>query len=274
MRNICFLILSLCLYLICCTKENSLYPYNNTLSQYYVPISYSTLEIQSKCPDNMVYISGDYCSNLEEICLNWLDKPYCIKHDPETKKCLEYSDPMRCGEFKYPTKCIGKTKHLEFCIDKYEFPNSYGEKPKLQITWYQAKDLCESIGKRLCLDYEWTQACRGNNNLPYPYGYKRDATACRIDLPWQNPDTHSFEELDKTVSSGVMLKCVSEYGVYDLVGNADELCKSSGGTPYQSVLKGGHPHGVRNRCTPTTTGHNETFSYYVTGTRCCKDLSK
>lgn len=207
----------------------------------------------SVCPNDMVQVTGDYCPNLEEVCLNWID-------------------PLRCQEFKKPTVCHGKTRHMNFCIDTYEYPNQFGQKPKLQNTWYQAKAQCEAQNKRLCVDNEWTQACRGTENLPYPYGYTRDATACRIDLPWQDPTTHTFEQLDKTVPAGSMPACVSPYGAYDMTGNGDEWALSSGGTPYISVLKGGHPHGVRNRCTPSTIAHGPNFSFYDTGFRCCKDI--
>lgn len=258
----------MCVLVLNHSPKNNLVLPPQTLSTEY---EYTDTSItNSICPDNMIHVSGDYCANLQEICLRWLDAPLCLKKEED--KCVEWSTPMRCAEFKKPTVCQGLIQHLDFCIDKFEAPNRAGKKPTLQVTWYQAKANCESQGKRLCLDKEWTQACRGPNNYPYPYGYVRDANACRIDLPWQDPATHTFEQLDKTVPSGSMPLCVSEYGVYDMTGNADEFCKSSGGTMYQSVLKGGHPHGVRNRCTNTTTGHNESFSYYVTGYRCCKNV--
>ncbi len=235
------------------------------------PIARSANNIKtSPCSIDMVYVSGDYCPNLTEVCLKWLDAPLCSKLN-ENHRCIKWDEPMRCGEFRKPTVCAARTNHLNFCIDKYEYPNQFGQKPRLRTTWYQAKATCEAKGKRLCVDKEWTQACRGPDNLPYPYGYKRDAMACRIDLPWQDPATHTFEQLDKTVPSGSMPACVSEYGVYDMTGNADEWAVSSGGTPYVSVFKGGHPHGVRNRCSPRTEGHGPTFSYYDTGFRCCKD---
>ena len=139
----------------------------------------------------------------------------------------------------------------------------------MQNTWFQAKAKCEIQGKRLCKDYEWTQACRGPENKPYPYGYKRDSSKCRIDLiQTKNIRTATFEELDKTVVSGEM-DCTSDYGVRDMTGNADEWTVSSGGTPYQSVLQGGHPYSVRNRCSVRTESHNEFFSFYDTGFRCC-----
>jgi hypothetical protein len=240
-----------------------------------MPVAHASLPLQpvssEPCPADMVHVEGEYCANLEEVCLKWLDKPLCLKHDAK-KQCVEYSTPMRCAEFKKPTICKGKTQHMNFCINKYEAQNKFGEKPELQVSWYQAKEKCEVLGKRLCIDNEWTQACRGPNNNPYPYGYVRDDTACRIDLPWQDPTTHTFEQLDKSLPSGTMSRCVSDYGMFDSTGNCDEWTVSSGNSPYISVLKGGHPHGVRNRCTPKTEGHGPTFVFYDTSYRCCKDI--
>lgn len=255
------------LFLACTNQEISTEPVAQNL--------HTALIMQagvSQCPPNMNLIEGDFCHNLEEVCLKWIDDPVCNEWSEDKKICLKMGEPLKCAEFKYPTKCQGKITHLKFCIDVFEYPNQEGIKPKLQNTWYQAKNLCEKENKRLCFENEWTQACRGKDNLPYPYGYKRDATACLIDLPWQDPTTHTFEELDKTVPAGSMSKCISPYGVYDMTGNGDEWTVSSGGTTYVSVLKGGHPHGVRNRCTPHTTAHGPNFSFYDTGFRCCKDV--
>ena len=55
-------------------------------------------------------------------------------------------------------------------------------------TWYEAQDACQAQGKRLCGDSEWTLACEGQERLPYPYGYDRDAEACNIDKP--HPDVN------------------------------------------------------------------------------------
>jgi hypothetical protein len=280
MRKVVVPIFVFCIFASCCTGQNieiSSQVKDSTpvmFEKYDEPSASATVieDAPTICPKDMVNVVGDYCFNLEEICLEWLDKPLCTKTDPKTKECISQSTSMRCGEFKFPTVCKSKTKHMNFCIDRYEYPNQLGVKPKLQNTWYQAKSLCEAQGKRLCVDNEWTQACRGPDNRPYPYGYKRDATACRIDLPWQDPTTHTFEELDKTVPAGSMPACISAYGAYDMTGNGDEWCQSSGGSPYISVLKGGHPHGVRNRCSPRTDGHGPGFSFYDTGFRCCKDI--
>lgn len=212
------------------------------------------------CGDSMQLIEGEYCPDLTERCI-----------DQQENRCLEFANPSTCNV---------KTKTMHFCMDTYEYPNKKGEKPKVFTTWLEANATCKAEGKRLCKQDEWSQACRGTSNKPYPYGYKRDATKCNIDLEWTkpneaalaNPNTRQkeLERLDKFVPSGSM-ECVSDYGVHDLTGNADEWVV--GPSSHPSNLMGGHPFKVRNRCNNAVTdGHGETFAYYVTSFRCCKDL--
>jgi formylglycine-generating enzyme len=232
------------------------------------------------CPEDMVRVQGDYCSNVVQECLN-LDRS--IHNANGYVRCLEFA----------PTKCLSKQKkHLDFCIDVYEYPNHKGEKPTLMVSWNDMKKNCENKGKRLCQDHEWTLACEGPEMLPYPYGYTRDNKACNIDNP-QRPGFDAAHAkmtpevvawLDQSVPSGSMPNCVSSYGVYDMTGNADEwTINSEHGQPmdpahpegkkqYWSSLQGGHwVTGARNRCRPKTTVHNEDTQFYELGGRCCKD---
>ncbi len=216
-----------------------------------------------KCADGMVQVEGDYCPNVEQKCLRWLD--------PTTQ--------MRCAEFEAETKCIGRTVHKKFCIDRFEYPNKAGEKPVVMKTWYEAQNACTAQGKRLCGDSEWTLACEGEERLPYPYGYARNADACNIDKPHPavneqalaNPATRAAEaaRLDQRDPSASREACVSPFGVHDMTGNVDEWVVNESGAPYKSGLKGGYWGPVRTRCRPMTTAHYEMFSFYQIGFRCC-----
>jgi formylglycine-generating enzyme required for sulfatase activity len=188
---------------------------------------------------------------------------------------------MRCAEFAPTAKCAGNTVHKKFCIDRFEYPNKPGAKPHIMKTWYEARDTCKSLGKRLCGESEWTLACEGQERLPYPYGYQRNAEACNIDKP--HPDVNEkaiadprtrdaeVERLWQGEPSGTREACVSPYGVHDMTGNVDEWVVNESGKPYQSGLKGGYWGPVRTRCRPMTTAHGEDFSFYQIGFRCCAD---
>jgi sulfatase modifying factor 1 len=215
------------------------------------------------CGKGMVEVEGDYCPSLEQKCVRWLD--------PETK--------MRCAEFAPTTACHGKTVKKHFCIDQFEFPNQPGEKPAVMTTWVQAETTCEKEGKRLCGESEWTLACEGEEHLPYPYGYARNSGACNIDKPHPDVDERALANptrrdaevarLDQRDPSGARESCVSPYGVYDMTGNVDEWVVNESGKPFKSGLKGGYWGPVRDRCRPMTIAHNEEFSFYQIGFRCC-----
>lgn len=221
------------------------------------------------CPSDMIEITGDFCPEVVQHCTN-LDRS--VHNVNGYVRCLEFSQ----------SQCLSKKrKPMHFCMDKYEYPNQPGVKPEVMVSWYEMKQNCESEGKRMCLDNEWTMACEGNEILPYPYGYKRDTAACNIDhqqVPWFDASKTAMtkeisDKLDQRVPSGSMPACVSPYGVFDMTGNVDEWVVNSNGKPYISSLKGGHwLLGARNRCRPDTLAHGPDTVYYEIGGRCCKDI--
>jgi formylglycine-generating enzyme len=236
----------------------------------------------------MVEVEGNYCPWVAQTCLRWLD--------PQMLQCAEFArlsattanpgpNAGEPGTQPSTASCSTKTQHKRFCIDRYEWPNKVGALPVYMASWDEAKSSCESIGKRLCADTEWTLACEGPERQPYPYGdgYVRDDSACNIDKPyiWPHPERifdanrqdEELARLDQREPSGARAACVSPYGVHDMVGNVDEwvVNESQGAKPFRSGLKGGYWGPVRTRCRPMTTAHDETFRYYQIGFRCCAD---
>lgn len=217
------------------------------------------------CPAGMRLIDGDYCPNVEQTCLRWLDPPP--------------GDQMRCAEFA-PTRCLSTRRpHISVCMDEFEYPNRRGAYPQVMVNWYAAQRTCEARGARLCNMAEWTFACEGEQMLPYPYGLSRDTTACNLDHQTRRPDrarlgnpASSADEaarLYEAVPSGTYEHCVSSFGIHDMTGNVDEWTENETGLPYHSALKGGWWGPIRGRCRPATVSHNEGFVYYQIGFRCC-----
>ncbi len=232
------------------------------------------------CPSDMILIDADYCSDLE---VNCLDKFYA-----------EQNHLWVCRKVDEPTKCVGSTRHMRYCVDTYEFPNRKGVRPMVMQNFYQAEVHCANRGKRVCTESEWTKACEGPDDKPFPYGYTRDPSICNGDKLWDNPDKQKVEDSDpkelerlwQGVVSGSQPKCVSDYGVYDMPGNADELAASETSRPptkigdkeklfgqdFDNVTIGGPwYYGVRNMCQPKIYTHDESFAYYYLSWRCCAE---
>ena len=241
----------------------------------------STITTAASSTPNMREISGEYCPEVEQKCLQWVDALGAPTDAPKPGLT------GRCGEFKNPSTCLtpeGSRPHKRFLIDTYEYPNVAGQVPQSWMTWRDVKRACESQGKRLCTRSEWTMACEGPGMHPYPYGdgYHRDRTSCNTDNPVPKgvdvfkskaPHDEMSTKLDAMlVPSGAKTACVSVWGVHDQVGNIDEQLINETGQPYKSGLMGGHVFGVRNACRPMTEAHNEDFGWYETGGRCCANV--
>lgn len=237
---------------------------------------------RGSCPPGMVQINGIMKQDLDPnpygngtieflqktTCTNWINKNYperCAVFDRE--QWLKISETL-------------DTKPMNFCIDRFEYPNQLNQYPLIYISWYEAKELCENSGKRLCTEEEWTFACEGEEATPYPYGYVRDDTKCVIDKKWipyypskLRPREQAVEELDRLWQgelSGSRPLCKSSFGVYDLTGNVDEwTVRSRRDGKYNSILKGGYWGPVRTRCRPSTRSHNANHIFYQQSFRCC-----
>ncbi len=228
------------------------------------------------CPAGMVRVKGgarqgDVESLQDAACTDWISKDF----------------PARCRTFDAEKVAAAvaslPTKAMDYCMDRYEYPNQLGQNPIIVVTFHEAEAMCGKAKKRLCTETEWTFACEGEEARPYPYGFTRDPSACVVDRNWRpfaegalqpRDGQQAREELDRlwqAEPSGSRGACKSPFGVYDMTGNVDEWTRSVRQAGYRSVLKGGYWGPVRARCRPATRAHDEDFVAYQQGFRCCAD---
>ncbi len=102
-----------------------------------------------------------------------------------------------------------------FCMDRFEFPNERGAMPRTLLTWEEARQACQSGGKRLCTRDEWEAACRGKEGRRYSYGDTFQPERC-----YTRGATH-FDVRDLR-PAGSFSACSSPQGVHDLDGSVSE----------------------------------------------------
>jgi formylglycine-generating enzyme len=228
------------------------------------------------CPEDMALVVGNYCPVVQQICL-------------EEPRILGTNTFGHCKRYA-PARCLAKERQpLRFCMDRFEWPNRRGEKPRTLVSWPEAQAFCQSVGKRLCTEHEFNFACEGEQMLAHVYGNERDDTKCHFDRPYRQRTFNyqpwdacmanlackeEYDRLDQRLPAGSMPDCVSADGIFDLNGNANEwVHRTDQRPPRRSGLKGGWWGPVRNRCRPMTTFHLEGDYGYEAGFRCCKDPS-
>jgi formylglycine-generating enzyme required for sulfatase activity len=190
---------------------------------------------------------------------------------------------------------------MDYCIDRFEYPNVPGEFPATMLSWNDGQALCKLQGKRLCSEDEWSFACEGPEAWPYPYGYDRylepgahfpdhipAGDGCNIDVirhvhadiprmmryRFAPEGLAEIDRLWSAVPAGSRAACTSPFGVRDLTGNIEEWTVQVPGRPpnlhgADSVLKGGYWSPVRSRCETAELAHGPGHQYYQTGFRCC-----
>jgi sulfatase modifying factor 1 len=185
-----------------------------------------------------------------------------------------------------------------------------GVRPQGYISRTEAASACELAGKRLCSVTEWYAACRGDKDTLYPYGASYVKGRCNVGKPhllsilhgsdpraWKYDAGFNDPELDQRpgflAETGAYGECVSNAGVFDLVGNLhewvadrvdpaiiDKLPLTPGvksrvrANQGKGVFMGGffsttNQHG--EGCAFVTMAHEPAYHDYSTGFRCCRD---
>lgn len=150
----------------------------------------------------------------------------------------------------------GDERRAAFCIDRYEWPNKAGGLPQANLSWVEARKLCEDAGKKLCSAGEWEDACKGEARTLYPYGKEPDPAAC-------NTDGRA------AVPSGSKTACRNSIGVFDMSGNLAEWTDRGGDA---EVRGGAFDTPARQASCIDVLQQDKSAASARVGFRCCRRL--
>jgi len=151
------------------------------------------------------------------------------------------------------------------------YPVGEAQLPVANVTWFDARDYCQSLNKRLPSEQEWEFAARGTENRLYPYGNE-----------WKPRYSNARETgLEKPQAVGSYPDGVSRFGVHDMAGNVAEWTASDY-EPYPNskaredkgnkvTRGGGFKVFAREQTATERFFYRPTDSFDFIGFRCAKD---
>lgn len=113
---------------------------------------------------------------------------------------------------------------ITFDSANYSIVETLAEHPVYGVTWYGAREYCESVGRRLPTEAEWEYAARGDDGRIYPWGNTWDNAFAKTNRPADAPPG--------TFPVGSYPSGGSQFGVLDLAGNVAEWVSDWYGEQY------------------------------------------
>lgn len=167
-------------------------------------------------PTDMAFVEGGYAvmgaeygdlnadENAKPIHLVFLDGFYMDKYEVSNQ---DYAKCVAAGDCKAPRNNDSKTR------EEYYTNPDFARFPVVNVTWQDAADYCEYMGKRLPTEAEWERGARGGEDgrtYPWGFGLPREYNVNVTKVPG---DT----ELPNSYARGISI-----YGIADTIGNVSE----------------------------------------------------
>lgn len=127
-----------------------------------------------------------------------------------------YIDIYETTNEEYKKFVDATNREAPYLWRKGEIPKGKENHPVTYVNWFDAKDYCQWMGKRLPTEEEWEKAARGFDGNIYPWGNIWDKNKSN------NPYNHSTG----TVPIGSYPEGRSPFGLYDTSGNVWEWVDS------------------------------------------------
>jgi formylglycine-generating enzyme required for sulfatase activity len=163
--------------------------------------------------------------------------------------------------------------------------------PVETLTWFEANDYCESLGKRLPTEAEWEYVARGVQSLAFPWGNEFSGSRvnyCDTNCSLEFRDATINDGYSRTAPVGSYPSGVSWVGALDMSGNVWEWTSSlyqdypynpddgrevNTGGDVRRVIRGGSWDDYASLLRSSARSWNDsTDRYNYIGFRCARDI--
>lgn len=134
---------------------------------------------------------------------------------------------------------------------------SYGDFPRVGVSWLEAQDYCQWVGGRLPTEAEWVRAARGDDQRIFPWG--DDLPTCQL-ANGRDGLTGTLCR-DDTAAVGSFPRGASPFGVMDMAGNVWEWTADWYHTDYYAVSPLADPQGPEQGGTKVVHGGGFDYSW-------------
>jgi eukaryotic-like serine/threonine-protein kinase len=186
----------------------------------------------------MIFIpSGEFTMGTEDIEAQRIYTGNGVAY-PETPQHTVYLDSYWIDKYEVSTgqyaKCVengvckpaGEINNPVLAGLEYYTSEEYANYPIINVSWFQARDYCGWVGRRLPSEAEWEKAARGVDGRKYPWGNEKVnddlANFCDKDCTAGHPNPSFNDGYPETAPVGSYPKGASPYGIMDMAGNVWE----------------------------------------------------
>ena len=171
----------------------------------------------------------------------------CLKNSRVCKKVwFEDEAPIHSVQLKSFHIDIHEVTQQEFSRVMGENPSEFegANLPVEQVTWYEAMDYCNKLGKRLPTEAEWEWAAKGGEDSAFPWGenaLSEKANFCDRQCPKRWRESQFEDGYRHTAPVGSFP--ANGYGVHDMAGNVYEWVQDWYDSDYYRVSPSDNPKG-------------------------------
>ena len=139
----------------------------------------------------------------------WLQTFYMDRYEVTVKAYRECVLRKQCAR--------ARTRYRDYGRDK---------QPKVGVSWYDAVQYCQAVGKHLPTEAEWEKAARGTDGRLYPWGDERATCARAVIKDRRGRSCGVQKKKGRHPKKGRTLEVGSRppalFGLYDMAGNSWE----------------------------------------------------